>query len=140
MATLNSPQEEISPWIAPDNQTIYFSSGRAGGLGENDIWMSRRLDDSKVDLDDDGVRELSDARPAPDRELLDKELDFVMRDALSRLDEDKRLVFTLKVLQQKSYEEISDITGSSVGKLKTDLHRARNEMRKRIGPYLGGEQ
>ena len=44
--TLNSPQEEISPWLAPDNQTLYFSSGRAGGLGENDIWMSRRLDDS----------------------------------------------------------------------------------------------
>lgn len=43
---LNSPQEEISPWLAPDNQTLYFSSGRTGGLGENDIWMSRRLDDS----------------------------------------------------------------------------------------------
>ena len=43
---LNSPQEEISPWLAPDNQTMYFSSGRSGGLGENDIWMSRRLDDT----------------------------------------------------------------------------------------------
>jgi len=43
---LNSPQEEISPWLAPDNQTLYFSSGRTGGLGENDIWMTRRLDDS----------------------------------------------------------------------------------------------
>jgi outer membrane protein OmpA-like peptidoglycan-associated protein len=46
VAILNSPQEEISPWLAPDNQTLYFSSGRTGGLGENDIWMSRRLDDS----------------------------------------------------------------------------------------------
>lgn len=46
VAILNSPQEEISPWLAPDNQTLYFSSGRAGGLGEQDIWMSRRLDDS----------------------------------------------------------------------------------------------
>ncbi len=46
VAILNSPQEEISPWLAPDNQTLYFSSGRAGGLGENDIWMSRRLDES----------------------------------------------------------------------------------------------
>ncbi len=43
---LNSPQDEISPWLAPDNQTIYFSTDRAGGLGENDIWMSRRLDDT----------------------------------------------------------------------------------------------
>jgi len=45
-AMLNSPQEEISPWLAPDNQTLYFSSARTGGLGENDIWMSRRLDDT----------------------------------------------------------------------------------------------
>jgi outer membrane protein OmpA-like peptidoglycan-associated protein len=46
LPTLNSPQEEISPWLAPDNQTIYFSSSRTGGLGEQDIWMSRRLDES----------------------------------------------------------------------------------------------
>lgn len=46
VAILNSPQDEISPWLAPDNQTLYFSSARAGGLGEQDIWMSRRLDDS----------------------------------------------------------------------------------------------
>lgn len=46
VAVLNSPQEEISPWLAPDNQTLYFSSARAGGLGENDIWMSRRLDET----------------------------------------------------------------------------------------------
>jgi RNA polymerase sigma-70 factor, ECF subfamily len=101
---------------------------------------SRRRDDTRVDLDDDGVLELSDAGPAPDRQLLAKELDGKMREALGALDDDKRLVFTLKVLQQKSYEEIAEITGSSVGKLKTDLHRARAEMRKRIGPYLGGEQ
>ncbi len=64
----------------------------------------------------------------------------VIQRALQKLDEDKRTVFTLKVLQQRSYEEIAEITGFSVGKLKTDLHRARAEMRKRIGPYLGGEQ
>jgi RNA polymerase sigma-70 factor (ECF subfamily) len=72
--------------------------------------------------------------------LLDKELSGVIQGALMKLDEDKRTVFTLKVLQQHSYEEIAEITGFSVGKLKTDLHRARAEMRRRIGPYLGGEQ
>ena len=43
----------------------------------------------------------------------------------------------LKVFQQRSYEEIAEITGSSIPKLKTDLHRARAEMRRRIQPYLG---
>jgi RNA polymerase sigma-70 factor (ECF subfamily) len=35
-----------------------------------------------------------------------------------------------------SYEDISQITGSTVPKLKTDLHRARLEMKRLIGPYL----
>ena len=81
--------------------------------------------------------ELSDGKRPPDHELLDKELNGVIRDALGALDEDKRLVFTLKIFQQRSYEEISEITGSSIPKLKTDLHRARAEMRRRIQPYLG---
>jgi RNA polymerase sigma-70 factor (ECF subfamily) len=59
-----------------------------------------------------------------------------MRTALGLLDEDKRLVFTLKVFQQRSYQEIAEITGYSLAKVKTDLHRARGEMRRRIRPYL----
>ena len=46
------------------------------------------------------------------------------------------MVFTLKILHQCSYEEIAEITGFSIPKLKTDLHRARVEMRRRIGPYV----
>jgi RNA polymerase sigma-70 factor (ECF subfamily) len=56
--------------------------------------------------------------------------------ALRLLDEDKRLVFSLKVFQQQSYEEIALITGFSMAKLKTDLHRARAEMRRLLRPYM----
>ncbi|MCA1618674.1 MAG: sigma-70 family RNA polymerase sigma factor [Acidobacteria bacterium] len=101
---------------------------------------SRRRDTGNVEIDAEPAFELHDHARTPSGELLDKELSGVIQTALQRLDEDKRTVFTLKVLQQRSYEEIAEITGFSVGKLKTDLHRARAEMRKRIGPYLGGEQ
>ncbi len=37
---------ETTPYLAPDGVTLYFSSNRDGGLGENDIWMTKRLDDS----------------------------------------------------------------------------------------------
>jgi RNA polymerase sigma-70 factor (ECF subfamily) len=62
----------------------------------------------------------------PDEEFLSKELNHLIGAALARLDEDKRLVFTLKELQHLSYKEISEITGSSIPKLKTDLHRAKS--------------
>ena len=35
---------ETTPYLAPDGVTLYFSSDRPGGLGSNDIWMTRRLD------------------------------------------------------------------------------------------------
>ena len=102
---------------------------------------TRRRHSGHVEIDDEEtVFEPHDERPTPSAELLDKELSGVIQKALLKLDEDKRLVFTLKIFQQRSYEEIAEITGFSIGKLKTDLHRARAEMRRRIGPYLGGEQ
>ena len=95
---------------------------------------------SKVELDDEQVTELADEGRTPVEGLLDKELNGVVRRALGALDDDKRMVFTLKVFQQRSYEEIVEITGFSLPKVKTDLHRARAEMRRRIRPYLGVTQ
>jgi len=34
---INSPQAENDVYIAPDESFIIFSSGRSGGLGENDF-------------------------------------------------------------------------------------------------------
>lgn len=97
---------------------------------------ARRRAERKVEIDDASVKELRDGSLPPDDFLINKELNGVIHDALARLDEDKRLVFALKIFQQQSYEEIAAITGFSIAKLKTDLHRARLEMRRLIRPYL----
>lgn len=41
-----SDYNEMSPFIAADGVTLYFSSDREGGIGEQDIWMAKRLDES----------------------------------------------------------------------------------------------
>ena len=42
---INLPKyNEMTPYLAADGVTLYFSSNRPGGLGDNDIWMSKRLD------------------------------------------------------------------------------------------------
>ncbi len=43
---INTEESEISPFLASDNETLYFSSEGHKGLGSADIFMSRRLDDS----------------------------------------------------------------------------------------------
>ena len=44
---INLPKfNEMTPYLASDGETLYFSSNRPGGLGDNDIWMTKRLDKS----------------------------------------------------------------------------------------------
>ena len=38
--------DEMTPYLASDGETLYFSSDRPGGLGDNDIWMTKRLDNT----------------------------------------------------------------------------------------------
>ncbi len=43
---INTPAEEGTPFLAPDGQTLYFSSAGFPGFGSRDIFVSRRLDDT----------------------------------------------------------------------------------------------
>ncbi|MEW6469229.1 MAG: T9SS type A sorting domain-containing protein [Bacteroidota bacterium] len=45
-ATINSKTYEYTPFLAPDNKTLYFSSSGHGGEGENDLFKTVRLDDT----------------------------------------------------------------------------------------------
>jgi len=119
-------ETKLSTWLFGIARNVARESLRARARANN-----------HVDLADKSVMDLSDDKPVPVEGLLSKELNDLIQRSLSTLDEDKRLVFTLKVLHQCSYEEIAAITGFSLAKLKTDLHRARAEMRKKISPYAG---
>lgn len=43
---VNTPLVELSPFMAPDGKTLYFSSNRPGGIGGFDLWLTRRLDET----------------------------------------------------------------------------------------------
>ncbi|MFN8358861.1 MAG: OmpA family protein [Candidatus Kapaibacterium sp.] len=44
--TVNSIGMEVSPFLALDGKTLYFSSSRKGGYGASDLYVTRRLDDT----------------------------------------------------------------------------------------------
>lgn len=46
LGNLNTKDNDMSPFLAADGVTLYFSSNRSGGKGSNDIYMSKRLDDT----------------------------------------------------------------------------------------------
>jgi RNA polymerase sigma-70 factor, ECF subfamily len=96
---------------------------------------SNRHETRRVEFDH--LLAVCDEKPSPAGELLDKELKDVVRHTIGMLDEEKRMVFTLKVYQQRSYDEIAQVTGFSIPKIRNLLYRARAEMRRRLSLYLG---
>ena len=120
------PETKLSTWLFGIARNVARESLRA-----------RTRANMQVTLEHESVMDVSDQEPVPVDRLLSKELNELIHRALEGLDDDKRLVFTLKVFHQCSYEEIAEITGFSIPKLKTDLHRARAEMRQRVGQYVG---
>lgn len=108
------------------------------GIAKNVTKESLRARRGKqnLTLEDASVESFKDEQLLPEGALLNKELNLQIREALANLDEDKKSVFTLRVFHSYSYEEIAEITGFSLGKVKTDLRRAREEMREKIRPYM----
>jgi len=119
-------EARLSTWLCGIAKNVAYNFLRS---------RSREIYSDAADEQSALINKTSEEMP-PDRQLLNAELRKVIYTALSKLDADKRLVFTLKVLQQQSYEEISAATGFSISKLKTDLHRAKDLMRRVIRPYL----
>lgn len=46
--TINTFGDEITPFLAPDNVTLYFASDGRPGYGSCDIFVSKRLDDTWI--------------------------------------------------------------------------------------------
>ncbi|WKN31062.1 OmpA family protein [Porifericola rhodea] len=44
--SLNTHMDEFGPFLAPDNKTLFFASNRGGGMGNMDVYETKRLDES----------------------------------------------------------------------------------------------
>ncbi len=45
-STINTKFQEMTPFLAADNKTLFFASNGHGGFGSSDIFMTERLDDT----------------------------------------------------------------------------------------------
>lgn len=73
--------------------------------------------------------EIADDSSRPDVALEEGEVRDVINMAISRLNEDYRLVIILRDIQGLSYDEISEIVGCSVGAVKSRISRGRKNLR-----------
>jgi RNA polymerase sigma-70 factor (ECF subfamily) len=86
--------------------------------------------------DDHRPIQFEDATMMPDDLYRKRHLRKLVEATVEELPEHHRLVFRLRELEGKSYEEIAEITGVNLGTVKSRLHRARNSFAQRIEPFL----
>jgi len=89
-------------------------------------------------LDEDGQPTIQpvDTRKSPDEAFISDELETVVHRVINGLPPKYREVFVLSAIRNLSYQEIAGIVGRSLPSVKTDIHRARLEVRRMVKGYL----
>jgi RNA polymerase sigma-70 factor (ECF subfamily) len=80
--------------------------------------------------------QFEDSRSRPDDLYRKRHLRELVEWSVAQLPEHHRVVFVLRELEGKSYEEIAEITGCNLGTVKSRLNRARNSFAAIIAPRL----
>ncbi len=77
-------------------------------------------------------KELAASQENPEAEMERRELKDLLSSALDRLHYDYRVALVLRELEGYSYEEISNITGWSLGTVKSRIYRGRKALKKEL--------
>jgi RNA polymerase sigma-70 factor, ECF subfamily len=80
--------------------------------------------------------EWEDETTMPDDLFRKRHLREKVEEAVQQLPEHHRLVFVLREIEGRSYEEIAEITETNLGTVKSRLNRARNNFARIIAPLV----
>jgi len=80
--------------------------------------------------DDNLLLQIPDESSDPERNLMEQVMDERLQTALASLPEAFRIAVLLCDVQGKSYEEIAEIMNSSIGTVRSRIHRGRLQLRR----------
>ncbi|MGD9591449.1 MAG: RNA polymerase sigma factor RpoE [Candidatus Berkiella sp.] len=103
------------------------------------VSQSRRMIETDVEVVDmehtltkNNLKEYS----APEKILLDVEIEHAVNEVIQHLPKELRTAITLRELEGLSYEEIAGIMSCPVGTVRSRIFRAREAIERRIKPLL----
>lgn len=113
-------------WLLRIMQRAYLDSRRR----DNPIRKADSLN-SLISPSDGEVQEISipDHNPSVEEEMIYREFSAELRNALSELPEVYRASLELCDLQELSYSEIAEMQGTTVGTVRSRIHRGRKLLR-----------
>lgn len=94
------------------------------------------LDDTVPGTDVARVAALAGDTPSPMQQLRGTEVADAFAEALDALEPESREVLMLKEVEALSYETMAEVLDVPVGTVRSRLHRARAEIRRRMAPVL----
>jgi RNA polymerase sigma-70 factor (ECF subfamily) len=100
------------------------------GIARNLVWKTARRDRLYAALDED--RELPAFLPDLDNNLVRKEQVIRIRHAIWSLPRKYREVIVLCSLQDLSYEQAATVVGSSIGTVRSRMHRAKQLLLRKL--------
>ena len=108
-------------------------------------WLYRIVTNRCINVKDQKKRrqtdamEIDDSQPwapidteTPEKSVLRLEQREILQKALTELKDDYRQVLVLREMQDLSYEELAEVIGCSVGRVKSKLHEARKALRELV--------
>jgi RNA polymerase sigma-70 factor, ECF subfamily len=119
----------LAPWVFGIARNVCLELRRARGR------LRRVVADAPLPI----LAEIADrSARTPEAELLDREALEIVEKALALLSEDRRAALLLRLDHGLAYEDIAQTMGWSLAKVKVEIFRAREVLRRTMSEYRGG--
>lgn len=82
--------------------------------------------------DTGAVLELPDETNSPERLMMTSEMEAEVQEGLTNMTPDFRIAVLLADMEGMSYEEVAQIMGTSVGTVRSRIHRGRKQLRRHL--------
>ncbi|WNG42588.1 sigma-70 family RNA polymerase sigma factor [Archangium violaceum] len=110
------------------------------GIARHIYLESRRTRGTHLDIASEESEPLLESAlpsPTPEDLLLDREMEGLLAEALGELREERRSALLLRIDHGLAYEDIAQVMGWSLPKVKNEIHRARLQLRERLAGHVG---
>lgn len=119
-------------WLSRITTNLFYDQLRKKKKYANPLSL-----DASIATEEDELKwEVKSALTSPEENLTTTEFYETLQKAIADLPETFRTTIVLREIQGLSYEEIAEITGTSLGTVKSRIARARNRLQILLQPYL----
>lgn len=126
--------EKFRGWLSRIATNLFYDELRKRKRVSNPLSLDapRMMDDGEMDW------EIASDNPSPDEDMTTREFYEQLREAIADLPEVFRTTIVLREIEGMAYEEIAEITGVSLGTVKSRIARARQRLQSQLQNYLNG--